>query len=74
MANGTYVYEGPFAKRYVAEGEAKGLRTAVLDVCELVGVVLAPAQRAQLEAMSVNELEALRLALKQTWRWPSSSG
>jgi hypothetical protein len=46
----------------------------VLDVCELVGIVLAPAQRAQLEAMSVSELEALRVALKQTRRWPSSGG
>jgi hypothetical protein len=78
MANGNYVYQGPFAQRYIAEGkaegEAKGLRTAVLDVCELMGIVLDPAQRAQLEAMSVSELEALRVALKQTRRWPSSGG
>jgi hypothetical protein len=52
------------------EGEAKGLRAAVLDACELLGIVPTEAQRASLEAMGVGELEALRQALKRERRWP----
>jgi hypothetical protein len=82
MASGNYQYQGPFAKRYVAEGEAKGraegkaegLRTAVGDLCELLGIALGAARRAQLEAMGVDELEALRQALKQPRRWPGAAG
>jgi hypothetical protein len=66
--------EGPAEERGkaegIAEGEAKGLRVAVLDACELLGIVLTEAPRAQLEAMGVAELEALRHELKQTRRWP----
>jgi hypothetical protein len=58
--------EGPAEER----GKAEGLRVAVLDACELLGIVLTEAQRAQLEAMGVAELEALRHELKQTRRWP----
>src|SRR5687768_776526 len=74
MASGNYEYQGPFAKRYVAEGraegKAEGLRTAVTALCEVLGVALGPARRARLEAMGVGELEALCDALKQTRRWP----
>jgi uncharacterized protein len=52
------------------EGEAKGLRAAVLDACELLGIVPTEAQRAGLEAMNVAELGALRQALKRGRRWP----
>jgi hypothetical protein len=62
--------EGPAEEWGKAEGEAKGLRVAVLDSCELLGIVLTEAQRAQLEAMGGAELEALRHELKQTRRWP----
>jgi putative restriction endonuclease len=52
------------------EGRAEGLRTAVADLCELLGIALSPSRQARLEAMGVDELEALRLALKRTRRWP----
>jgi predicted transposase/invertase (TIGR01784 family) len=54
-----------------AKGKAEGLRAAVLDLCELLNVKVGPKRRTQLEAMGVGELETLRLALKQTRRWPS---
>jgi hypothetical protein len=77
MASGNYEYQGPFAKRYVAEGraegKAEGLRTAVTALCEVLGVAIGPARRARLEAMSVGELEALCEALKQTRRWPGAA-
>jgi hypothetical protein len=59
--------------RGLAEGEAKGLRVAVVDLCEALGVALSASRRASLEAMGVGELEALRLALKQTRRWPEGA-
>ncbi|HEU4410462.1 MAG TPA: hypothetical protein VFS43_34725 [Polyangiaceae bacterium] len=54
-----------------ARGRAEGLRAAVLDLCELLGVEPTGAQRAALAAMGAGELEALRQALKQTRRWPA---
>ncbi|MCU0682777.1 MAG: hypothetical protein MUF34_11100, partial [Polyangiaceae bacterium] len=50
-------------------GKAEGLRIAVLDACELLGIVPTDAQRAQLAAMTVGELETLRQALKRERRW-----
>ncbi len=57
-----------------AKGEARGLRAAVLDLCEAFGIDTTEVQRSQLEAMGVGELEALRAALKQTRRWPEGGG
>jgi hypothetical protein len=86
MASGTYEYQSEFAKRYVSQGRAEGkaegkaegiiegLQTAVLDLCELLGIKLGAARRTLLEAMNVGELEALRLALKQNRRWPDAAG
>jgi hypothetical protein len=56
------------------QGFERGLRLAVLDLCELLGVVPTDAQRTRLEAMRVDELETLRQALKQTRRWPPRVG
>jgi hypothetical protein len=56
-----------------ARGEAKGLRTAVVTACELLGIPLSPARQARLAAMGVDELEALRRALQEQRRWPRSS-
>jgi Uma2 family endonuclease len=53
------------------KGEAKGLRAAVLDACEFLGIAPTEAQRAQLEAMGVDELQTLRRELKQSRRWPA---
>jgi uncharacterized protein len=52
-----------------ARGKAEGLRAAVLDLCELLGIEPTEAQRAQLGAMGVGELEALRAAIKQRRCW-----
>ncbi|HEU4404166.1 MAG TPA: HEPN domain-containing protein [Polyangiaceae bacterium] len=54
-----------------AKGEARGLRAAVLDLCEAFGIEPTGEQHARLEAMGVDELEALRRELKQTRRWPN---
>jgi hypothetical protein len=54
-----------------AEGEAEGLRTAVTDLCELLRIALGPKRRARLATMNAAELDALRLALKRTRRWPA---
>jgi hypothetical protein len=78
MASGNYEYQGPFAKRYVAEGKAEGkaegLRTGVVAICEGFGITLTAARRARLEAMGVDELEALCRALAQQRRWPPAAG
>jgi Uma2 family endonuclease len=58
------------AREGEARGEARGLRMAILDACELLGVVPTDAQRAHLEAMGTGELETLRQALKRERRWP----
>jgi hypothetical protein len=52
------------------EGEARGLRTAVLDLCEVLTVELTAERRAHVASLDLPALEALRLALKQTRRWP----
>lgn len=54
----------------MAEGKAEGLRVAVLDLCEAFGIELRPAERTRLKALALNELEALRQAIKQERRWP----
>jgi hypothetical protein len=53
-----------------AKGKAAGLRAAVLDLCEVLGIELDAGRRAGLEAMGVGELETLRAALKQQRHWP----
>ncbi len=57
--------------RGLREGEARGLRAAVLDLCEAFGLAPTREQRERLAEMGPGELEALRLALKQTRRWPA---
>ncbi len=65
----------------IAKGEALGIakgeaiahataRTAVLDLCEVLGIELTNDQRERLDALSLAELEALRLAIKRDRRWP----
>jgi uncharacterized protein len=53
-----------------ARGKAEGLRAAVLDLGELLGIELTEEQRARLESMDVSELEVLRATLKQARCWP----
>ena len=65
----------------IAKGEALGIakgeaiahataRAAVLDLCEVLGIELTNEQRERLDALSLAELEALRLAIKRDRRWP----
>jgi hypothetical protein len=53
-------------------GFERGLRTAVSDLCEAFNIELTAARRTKLKAMDLAKLEALRSALKQTRRWPTS--
>jgi len=46
-----------------------GLREAIVDVCELLGVELTKQRRAQLDAMEWEALQALRQHLKQHRTW-----
>jgi hypothetical protein len=55
-----------------AAGEAKGLRGAVLDLCEAYGVQVNEAQRAQLLSLDLEGLSALRAHLKAHKAWPAS--
>jgi predicted transposase/invertase (TIGR01784 family) len=60
-----------------AEGEARGeekgrgaARSAVLDLCEVLGIEPTEPQRASLDAMSLSELDALRATIKRERKWP----
>jgi hypothetical protein len=50
MAKGTYEYQSDFARRYVAEGEAKGKAEAVLAVLAARGLAIPDAVRARVMA------------------------
>jgi predicted transposase YdaD len=52
------------------EGHTQGLRIAVRDLCEVLGVALSPEREATLEAMAGPELSTLREQLKRERRWP----
>ncbi|HEU4532964.1 MAG TPA: hypothetical protein VFS00_02555, partial [Polyangiaceae bacterium] len=54
----------------IAEGKAEGLRQAVVALCDVLGIALTPARSARLEAMALDELEALCQTLRQERRWP----
>jgi len=53
-----------------AAGKAAGLRVAIEDLCEVLGIALTPGQREHLEGLDLAGLEALRADLKQLRRWP----
>ena len=56
-----------------AEGEAEGaaaLRELIPELCQLLGIELGPARRAQLEASGLGELQALNRALLSQRAWP----
>ncbi|WP_438023929.1 Uma2 family endonuclease [Sorangium sp. So ce233] len=52
------------------EGHTQGLRTAVRDLCEVLGIALSPEREAALEAMTGPELSVLREQIKRERRWP----
>ncbi|KYF53742.1 hypothetical protein BE08_09485 [Sorangium cellulosum] len=51
------------------EGHTQGLRAAVRDLCEVLGIALSPERNAAIEAMAGPELTALREQLKRERRW-----
>lgn len=51
------------------KGRDEGLRIAVLDLCEVLGVTPTEEQRAQLERLDARAIEALRARLKKDRRW-----
>ena len=53
-----------------AEGEAKGQREAMADLCEVLGIELTEGRRAQLDALDLDGLNALRTHLKTHRGWP----
>lgn len=52
------------------EGRREGLRQAILDLCDVLGIVLDADRTAQLDRGTVEELGALREQLKRLKRWP----
>ena len=53
-----------------AEGELKGVRMAVADLCEVLGITLTPAQQEYLAGLDLAGIEGLRQHLKQHRAWP----
>jgi hypothetical protein len=53
-----------------AEGYDRGLREAIVDLCEMLDIEVTPQRRAQLEGASTEGLRALRAALKSRRQWP----
>ncbi len=64
----------PVLAKLVQDSEAKGLKagriTAILDLCEVLGIEVKAAQRALLPTLSLDELAVLQQALKLERRWP----
>ncbi|WP_437687019.1 Uma2 family endonuclease [Sorangium sp. So ce176] len=52
------------------EGHTRGLRTAVRDMCEVLGIALSPECDGALEGMTGPELSVLREQIKRERRWP----
>lgn len=52
------------------EGESRGLRAAVLDLCEVLGLSVSAAEHAALERLDIPALSALRDHLKRHRAWP----
>jgi hypothetical protein len=56
--------------RGLRDGKADGLRAAIADLCEVLGISLPPERGRLLASLSVEGLEALRAALKVSRAWP----
>ncbi len=53
------------------EGEASGLRQAVLTACELLGIEVDAQRQAEIDSLQAEGLERLLTTLRQDHRWPS---
>ena len=69
-----YEYQSDFARKYVAEGLAKGreegLRAAVRLACEVLGLGWSAERERDVAALDAARLEALCEAIKRDRRWP----
>jgi hypothetical protein len=50
--------------------DAEHARQAILDLCEVLAIEVAAGRRARMEAMTSEELDALRSAIRKQRRWP----
>jgi hypothetical protein len=55
------------------DGLKEGLRKRVVDICDILGITLDDFNKAQLESLDVEALEALRERIKKEKRWPTDS-
>ena len=51
------------------KGELRGLRQAITDLCEVLGIELTPEREAQLRELDLEGLTALRTHLKRDRAW-----
>src|SRR5579863_3428405 len=51
------------------EGQKQALSEAIVDMCELLGIAVSAEQRAQLAAMDLDRLVALKNQIKRTHTW-----
>jgi Uma2 family endonuclease len=58
------------AKRQTEREAARGMRAAVEDMCEIFGIALDAARRAELESLDVRGLDELRGRIKKERAWP----
>ena len=61
------------AKRQAEQQAALGMRAAIEDICEMCGIPLDTARRAQLETLDLTGLEELRRRIKKQRTWPAGS-
>jgi hypothetical protein len=54
-----------------AEGEASGLRQAVLTACDLLRIEVDAQRRAAIDSLEAEGLERLLTSLRQHRRWPN---
>ena len=57
--------------RGLSQGRKEGLRAAITDLCEVLGVEVTDERRAYLAALDLPGLEALRAELKTKKTWPA---
>jgi hypothetical protein len=68
-------YEAKAREEGLAEGTSKGIAKGIAqgrieEACETLGIPLGPNEHAQMEALDVAGLEALRTRIKADRRWP----
>lgn len=65
-------YEAGKSNGYEAgksDGYEQGLRVTVRDLCEAFAIELTPERRSRIDSLGIEDLHALRIALKQHRRW-----